>query len=176
MPPAIGTARAIENPHTISEKAYIDIGRACRILGVGRGSVREMAEAGDIHMMEYRRGIRLKKVRYQSVIEHCDRLRAEYFIPDLRPVLSSPLFRHRDEDLLPFHLRDTVYMPEAAAALGYNAYSSVVKLIDSGCFWAYKLRPQLQSPWRICASSLRAYLDRVLEGIARPKVEPSSRF
>jgi hypothetical protein len=174
MPPAIGTARAIEKPHAVSEKEYIDISRACRILGVSWRPLREMAEAGCINLMEYRQGIRLKKVRYQSVVDYCDRLRAEFLIPDQRPPLSSTLFRHRDEDLLPFRLRDTISMEEALSALGYNSGTSVGKLIDLGCFWAYKLRAR--APWRISAPSLSEYLDQVLKGIARPKVEPSSRF
>jgi len=125
-------------------------------------------------MIEYRKDRGLKKVRYQSVVDHCDRLRAEYFIPDQRPPLSSVLFRHRDEDLLPFRLSDTVSTPEACKALGYNSIASVGKLIDRGYFWAYRLQPK--SPWRVSASSLRHYLDEVLKGVAHPKVNTDSRF
>ncbi len=165
---ALGTARAIEDPQAVCEKDWIDVKRACRIVGVSWPTLSEMGKKGHIEFFNYRnlnRGKRAwRKVSYQSVVDFCERLRSEYLIPDLRPKLSSPLLRHRDEALLPFPLRDTVGMPEAMMALGFNSPGAVASLIDEGCFWAYRLRSN--APWRICASSLRTYLDRVLKGMA----------
>ncbi|MGO9731868.1 hypothetical protein [Mycobacterium sp.] len=87
-----------------------------------------------------------------------DRLREEHKIADRRPQLSGPYLRHRDEDLLPFPLKDTLRAQQALAALGFAKTHSLVLLIEEGRFEAYQLVPQ--GPWRVSGSSLLAHLDR----------------
>lgn len=99
-----------------------------------------------------------KRVRYNSIVVFCDRLRADYGIADRRPVLSPPYQRHQDEDLLPFPLQDTMGSQEARTALGYAKTDSLVRLIEARCFEAYQFTPQ--APWRVSRSSLVDHLDR----------------
>lgn len=135
----------------------IESERACRILGVGYRTLMRLAKSGLIEWFDSKK-LSWKRVRYYSIVDFCDRLRVEHKIADRRPVLSLPYEHHRDENLLPFPLLDTVSGVEALAALGYAKTDSLVRLIKDGCFDAYQLIPQ--SSWRVSCSSLRAYLVR----------------
>jgi len=104
-----------------------------------------------------------KRVSYQSIVEHCNRLREEYAIRDRRPRLVRGQLRYRDEEILPFPSRDTIPAIEAAPMLGYLAKWSVWKLCEEGRFEAYRLHPC--SAWRISRSSLQAYLSEIKKGI-----------
>jgi hypothetical protein len=83
-------------------------------------------------------------------------LRVRFGIEDRRPKLDNPMFRHRDEDLLPFPLEDTIFSAEARAALGYEDLRPLVFLIEEGHFDAYQLFRE--SAWRISRSSFTAFL------------------
>jgi hypothetical protein len=142
-----------------AEREYIDVPRCCRILGCSWTVIARLAESKAINLVDYRkRG--WKKVRYAGVVEYCDRLRTLNSIADRRPVLSSPILRHRDEDILPFPLRDTIGAEDASSALGFASLWPVVKLIESGAFEAYQLMPR--SPWRISLTSFQAWGQSVI--------------
>jgi hypothetical protein len=70
------------------------------------------------------------------------------------------MFRHRDEDLLPFPLRDTIPMAPVLEALGYYDNGPVVNLIEEGRFDAYKLPNDYR--WRISHSSFQRFLQNSL--------------
>lgn len=147
-----------------AEKEYVDMPRAQHILGVSWSVINRMAASGFVHLIEFReRG--WKKIRYQSIVDHCDRLRVEYGIPDRRPALSSPVLRHRDEDLLPFPLRDTIGTRDTLGALGFVKVESVIKICQEGLFECYRIHPM--GPWRISLSSFHAYLERTMRGVRR---------
>lgn len=131
--------------------------RAMRILGLSHSAVRSLFLHEKIAIIDYRKQSR-KRVRYSSIVDLCDRLRREYGIKDRRPKLDSPHFRHRDEDLLPFPLSDTIYIKEVQEILGYASRTPIYKMIEEGRFEAYKL-----AAWRFSRASLAAYLDRVHE-------------
>jgi hypothetical protein len=143
------------------DKEYVDAARCARILGVSLTTVYRLIAtvAFDgkplIAMVEYRRGAR-KRILYSSIVNFCDKLRTHFMIDDRRPALTDRLFRHKDEDLLPFPLADTIYSAEALEALGYMSNKPLVALIEEGCFEAYRL--VLDNPWRISRSSFAAFL------------------
>jgi hypothetical protein len=137
-----------------AEKEYIDAGRACGILGVGYSTLQRMAASGMIDWVGAEKST-WKRVRYQSIVDFCERLRQQHRLPDRRPALS-PSLRHRDCDLLPFALDDTVSAREALKSLGLVRRTAMVRLIEEGRFEAYQLVPQ--GPWRISRPSLLAYL------------------
>jgi hypothetical protein len=83
--------------------------------------------------------------------------------------LPTPIFRHRDEDLLPFPLSDTLSLKETKAILGYESESSVIALIRDSYFDAYQIAPC--SEWRISASSLARFIERSKS----PRQAPVSR-
>jgi hypothetical protein len=133
----------------------IDAHRACGILGVSYGTLGRMVQGG---MLEWADSEKLawKRVRYYSIVEFCDRLRRDHSIRDRRLALSPGYVRHRDEDLLPFQLRDTMTAQEALSLLGLAKLHSLVRLHRNGCFDAYQFSPQ--AAWRVSRSSLLSYL------------------
>jgi len=141
-----------------AEKEYIDTARAAKILGVTDVTVLSLYNAGYIEVIDYAPRKR-KRVRYQSIVDFCDRLRKQYSIADRRPPLSNPILRHRDSDLLPFPLEDTITIEEVCEILGYSSPTAVRQMIEEGRFEAYQFFPG--SPWRISKTSLAAYLERV---------------
>lgn len=154
-----------------AEREYVDLRRAARILGVSDQNVICLYQGGLIEMINYAPRKR-KRVRYQSIVDFCDALRTRYCIKDRRPALDDPMFRHRDEDLLPFPLSDTIGVQQAAEALGYVSPTPVRLMIEEGRFEAYQFAPW--SPWRISRSSLAAYIEDVR---ARSRVvNPKPRF
>jgi hypothetical protein len=146
-----------------AEKEYVDVARTARIFGVGVSTVYRMAEEtyrdghAAIKLVSYRHQAR-KRVLYSSIVAFCDFLRAEYGIEDRRPKLDHPMLRHRDEDLLPFPLTDTIYSAEALAALGYDDRRPLVYLIEEGRFDAYRLSNEYT--WRISRTSFKRFLDQ----------------
>jgi hypothetical protein len=148
---------------TFPECEYIDMPRCCKILGVNNTVARRLAESGMIDLIEHRPNSH-KKIRYKSVVDFCDRLRQEHNIEDKRPRLSAPYLRHRDADLLPFPLTDTIHSQEAMTLIGCTPYT-LTRLIDEGRVVAYRLRDF--APWRISRSSVAAYMERVFRGVAR---------
>jgi len=138
-----------------AEKEYVDTMRAARILGVSLTTVYALYEAGEIEMIGYAERKR-KRVRYQSLVDLCDRLRLKYAIADRRPALSAAYLRHHDRDLLPFPLDDTLSIEEARVILGYESAKPISIMIEEGRFEAYQLTHH--SPWRISRASLGAFL------------------
>ena len=147
----------------------IDSQRACRILGVNYRTLMRLAASGCIEWFED--GKRSwKRVRYNSIVDLCDRLRNDYDIADRRPILPPPHLRHRDEDLLPFPLQDTMSAPEVLRVLGFAKTPSLVGLIEKGCFEAYQVVPE--SPWRVSRSSLTAWWERIIHPAPLPSDDP----
>lgn len=140
-----------------AQRDYIDMNHACRILGASWTTLTLLHKQGEIHIIDYRARA-WKRVHYRSLVAFCDRLRARYLIPDRKPQLEAEFLRYRDEDVLPFPLRDTISMATALSALGYSRQSSVESLIDMGKIEAYKLLKG--GHWRISASSLQKYLQQ----------------
>jgi hypothetical protein len=162
----------IETPQLLlpfAEREYVDMRRCARIFGASNTAVYRMAATLGfdgkplISMVEYRRGAH-RRILYSSIVRYCDHLRERYRIADRRPP-KNPMLRHRDEDLLPFPLTDTVYSPEALAALGYQQVASLVPLIEEGRFDAYKLVSGKE--WRISRSSLIAYIESLRDKPSR---------
>lgn len=142
-----------------AEREWVDMERACSILGdVNWKTVVRMAQSGMIDMIDYRPGAR-KKVRYHSLVEFCNGLRRQWDLPDRRPILSAPYLRHRDRDLLPFPMQETMDRREAMRALGSSHKEIIMQLVREGCFEAYQLMPG--SPWRISRPSFERYLREV---------------
>lgn len=159
-----------------AEKEYVDMARTCRILGLSWTTVYRLAQSGLIDLIEYRaRG--WKRIRYQSVVEFCNRLRVSHAIADRRPPLA-PHMRHKDEDLLPFPLADTMSAAEALKVLGFERLPTLVKIMEEGHFEAYQVVPG--APWRISRSSFAAYLSKNGNGPPGPrayrKLPTESRF
>ena len=158
---------SVERIHPLepfAEKEYIDMPRCCKILGVNETVTRRLAESGLIELIDHLPRTR-KKIRYHSVVEFCDRLRKLYGIPDNRPSLSSSYLRHRDADLLPFPLSDTIYSNEAMDVIGCGFYT-LTRLIDEGRILAYRLAPGARTPWRISRSSVTEHMQRTIQGVA----------
>lgn len=164
MPSALGTACAIEHPDTSHKEECVDVKRSGQILGVSWAVIVRLADQGHLRLVGYRpRG--WKRVSYKSIVEHCNRLREEYAIPDRRPALSSPVMRCRDEDLLPFPLRDTIGVIDIQPVLGFSTDVPVRKILEKRLFECYRLHPS--APWRIFAPSFREYLNRSVVGVTR---------
>lgn len=66
--------------------------------------------------------------------------------------------RHRDEDILPFPLSDTIYSAEVLSALGYEDRRPLVNLIEEGRFDGYRLSAEYM--WRISRSSFLRFLKK----------------
>lgn len=144
-----------------AEKEYVDVARTARIFGVGITTVYRMAEENyrdghaAIKLVSYRHQGR-KRVLYSSIVAFCDFLRAEYGIEDRRPKLDHPMLRHRDDDLLPFPLADTIFSAEVLRALGYDDRRPLAYLIEEGRFDAYRLSDD--RTWRISRISFKRFL------------------
>ena len=145
-----------------AEREYVDVKRAAKILGVSQTTVLELC--GSIGGRPPRLDCinwapnKRKRIRYQSIVDFCDALRKRYAIADRRPPLTNPIFRHRDADLLPFPLDDTIYVEDAMKILGYISAWPVYKLIEEGAFEAYLLSVRIR--WRISRTSFAAFIKR----------------
>jgi hypothetical protein len=144
-----------------AEKEYIDVKRAARILGVSISTVYNLEAAHKIEIIDFRYRGR-KRVRYQSIVDFCDALRIRHCIADRRPQLSHAIFRHRDEDLLPFPISDTISTETAMGILGYESTNPIVAMCQEGRFDAYKLLADA-SPWRISKISFARYVKSLHE-------------
>jgi hypothetical protein len=141
-----------------AEREYISAKRAARILGVGYVTILDLYAAHRIEMVDYAKH-KHKRVKYASIVAFCDRLRDRYGIATRRPPLPSPMFRHRDEDLLPFPLSDTLSVKDTMEILGFDSPFPVRQMIEQGLFEGYKISGP--SPWRISRSSLASFLAHV---------------
>lgn len=146
---------SLQIPLPFAAKEYIDRPRACRILGVSVRTLERLGVSGYIGYVTLGKQTR-KRVHYQSLVDFCNRLREHHRIPDRRPDLSAPYLRHRDEDLLPFPLTDTICAEDACELLGFRRLDPVVRLIEEGKFEAYQLTEQ--GRWRISRNSLYAFM------------------
>jgi excisionase family DNA binding protein len=144
-----------------AEREYIDVKRAARILGVSHSSVLALYASQQIEMIDYAKRKR-KRVRYQSIVDLCDRLRVRHSIKDRRPPLPAVFFRHKDVDILPFPLEDTLSVEQVMEILGYSSPTPVYLMIEEGRFESYQLSSR--NPWRISRSSLAGYLHTVRGG------------
>lgn len=146
-----------------AEREFIDVPRAMRILGVSGTTISRMANANppQIRWLDYGKNT-WKRVHYHSVVEFCDRLRADFNIADRRPLLSAPYLRHRDEDLLPFPISDSIN-PVQATELSGCPIKTLHKLIDEGAFEAYRLVEG--APWRISMSTFSRYILKLYDGM-----------
>lgn len=141
-----------------AEREYIDVKRTARILCVTHTTVHSFYAKGYIEMLDYAKR-KFKRVRYASVVAFCDRIRERYGIRDRRPKLTSEYLRHRDCDLLPFPLEDTIRVEDAAAIFGYASRSPIYLMIEEGRFDAYQFTTT--HPWRISRSSLALYVQSI---------------
>ena len=73
--------------------------------------------------------------------------------------------RHRDEDLLPFPLCNTIGFRDVQRALGFSSISPVLKILNEALFERYRLHPA--GPWRISMTSFAAWLERTRVGVTR---------
>jgi hypothetical protein len=148
----------------LDEKA-VDLARVQRVLAIDHNAVywlrKHLYPDGRpfLDVVGYGSG-RLKRVLYRSLVEYCDYLRERYGIPDRRPRLDDPLLRHRDEDLLPFPLTDTIDTETARRATGYETTTPIRQMIEAGLFEAYRVLEANGSPWRISRSSFLRWLKK----------------
>ena len=167
MPVEIERSAEIGTDHPLlpfAQRECIDASRAMGILGVSYTTLARIALSGLIDWYDHGK-TSPKSIRYQSLVDFCDGIRKQHRIPDRRPPLEGGL-RYRDEDILPFPLRETVSAPFAADAMGFIRITAVVRLIEEGRFEAYQLVPRAR--WRISRLSLLAYMD----GLRRPRPHP----
>jgi len=155
----------------------VSVQRTGQIIGVSDSTIYRLAgERGRggrelLTVVSYRRHARVR-VLYSSIVRFCDGLRVKYGIPDRRPTLDAPWFRHKDLDLLPFPLSDTMDSAEAIAALGYADIRPLTCLIEEGRFEAYKLMEANRCGWRISRPTFREFLNQTRD---RDKVPSRQR-
>lgn len=160
-----------------AEREYVDVKRAAKILGISERTVLDFCTPVEgikprLEAISYAAHKR-KRIRYQSIVDFCEALRTRYGIADRRPLLASSLFRHRDADLLPFPLEDTIDVKAVMEILGYASLTPIYMMIEEGRFEAYQLANL--HPWRISRISLAAFIARahgqpVPAGDSRPSV------
>jgi hypothetical protein len=156
-----------------AEKEHIDVNRTARILAVSTGTVYNLAAAGKIDLIDFRFHGK-KRVRYQSVVDFCDELRIRHCIADRRPQLSNTIFRHRDEDILPFPISDTMSAEEATTLLAYESANHIREMCQEARFDAYQLIPD-GSPWRISKISFARYVASLYENSSRRRTSEFSQ-
>lgn len=145
-----------------AEKEWISVPRACSILSVAPTTFYRLRKLRGpdgkplLETLDMGRG--MHRVKYASLVAFCDRIRERYAIPDRRPKLDHPMFRHRDEDLLPFPARDIMGTTEALTYLPFVNDAAVLSRIEEGCFEAYRLADAPLWRWRISRPSFAAWL------------------
>jgi hypothetical protein len=139
----------------LPDKLAIDLSRVGRILACNKNVATHLVRAK--YLAAYRIGTSPWLVEYQSVVDLCDGLRVRYGIRDRRQPKQRN-GRWRDDDLLPFPIRDTITVEAVAAALERSQYS-VIKLLEAGAFDAYKL-PTSRN-WRISQTAFSKYIQRL---------------
>lgn len=147
-----------------AEKEYVDLRRAQSILGIDHKTVYRLRQAKFpdggplLEVVDYGHGCR-QRVLYAGIVRYCDWLRGRYAIADRRPRLENPdIFRHRDEDLLPFPLLDTIGIREALLATPYESTTALKQRCEEGAFESYRLIEEGSSPWRISRSSFARWI------------------
>lgn len=155
-----------ELPFQRSEE--VDIARIARILGVNRCTVFRLLDADLIRSYKLPAGKR--RIEYNSVVEYCDRLRVEYRISAraVRPLRGR---RHRDEDLLPFPLVDTIGIAEVREALDCT-HTSALYMLEEGKLVGYQVFIRRRGcPWRISRTSLERYIESLRQRVASSRQE-----
>jgi excisionase family DNA binding protein len=150
----------------------IDVERARKILGISKQTMRRMLENHLIRAYRAKDKRGTWRIEYSSVVEYCDKLRVQHCISANRVSLAGTRRRHRDRELLPFPLDETVYVTEVQERLECGA-TAVTHLIESGSLVGYQVLFETTGcPWRIHAPSVEQYL-RSLHAMAGKG--PSSR-
>jgi len=137
----------------------IDIRRVAKILAVGDITAYRMVRAGLFPGAYQVSGSKQQqwRIAYSSVVEYCNRLRLEYRISS-RAVTPIPGRRHRDEELLPFPMAETIGVAEVRAALDCT-HKAVLHMLDEGTLTGYQVLILTRGcPWRIYSRSLDRYL------------------
>jgi hypothetical protein len=142
----------------IQRSAEIDIARVANIFGITVASARNMAE-DHLFPGSYKvSSLTPWRINYDAVVAYCNNLRLQYRISSRLPPLGKGR-RHRDEDLLPFPLAETISGREVSEALECSR-DTVSHLLDSGGLIGYRVRAQdvRGNPWRIWRLSLERYI------------------
>jgi excisionase family DNA binding protein len=153
--------------------AEIDMRRIGKILGISSATVQRMIEAKLFNSYKIPGG--RPRIEYESVVEYCNRLRLEYRIT------SNPLHkirgrRYRDEQLLPFPLKDTITFAEVQRMLDCTK-ETVMRLIEEGRLSAYQVYIGMRgSPWRIQRSSFARYLESLKQPAAPSRDSSPTRL
>ena len=129
-----------------------------RILGFGVLTSMQRGERGPMH------------IRHASLVEYCDRLRETFGLPNRRPILSNPIFRHADRDIPPFPLEMNLSVAQVMAALQLEK-SRVIQMANRQQLEAYQLTPV--SPWRFYRPSVEKYIAAIH---AKSKRTPSPLY
>jgi hypothetical protein len=141
----------------IQRSAEIDTQRVAKILDISHSAAKRMAR------QKLLRAYKLSdasawRIEYASVVEYCDQICLHYCIPRQRASVLPKGRRHRDADILPFPLDETIGVQEVRAALDCNDLI-VSNLIEEGKLVAYKIFPKMRAcPWRIHAPSLGRHI------------------
>lgn len=136
--------------------AEIDKARVAKILGVSHATASRMVEAKLFRA--YRSpGEKILRIEYDSVVAYCNRLRLEYRISE--KMIERPRGRRlRDEDLLPFPLKDTISLKEVCRVLDCDG-SAAQRLIEEGALTGYQVQiGRAGCPWRVHLPSLERYV------------------
>lgn len=156
----------------VPERLLIDVQRTQRILGTSHSNVLTLIRRKAIAAFQMAGGGRWH-IEYDSVLEFCDGLRTRFLICDRRPVRRG--LRWRDEELLPFPMRDTVRLEDAMQLLNLG-YRATTALIEQGGFEAYQLSSLSESaPWRISRRSLEEYAARIGADFRSTKQEAAAQ-
>lgn len=157
-------------PLPFKRNEEVDVARACKILATNPTTISRMLNANPPLLLRYRLNDDESKrptyrIKYSSLIDHCDRLRVIYRIPPRAAAGEGK--RIPDDKILPFPAGETIGIDEVAQHLEVTA-NTASKLIDSGKLTAYKLIPIRRNPWRVHRPSLVKYLED-LRAQAAPK-------
>ena len=140
-----------------AERDEVETSRVMRILGVSRKEVLMMLKAGDLEFMR-RQPRGYCYISYASLVRYCDALRVKYAIGDNRPKRDGIFGRHKDVDLLPFPLTDTMGVGDVARVLNCTE-RNVREMCEAGVLLSYKLEDGLR--WRISMRSFHEYIARL---------------
>ena len=154
------TAQAERAPRLslpVQRSEAIDAPRLRRILGVSKATAHRMITQKCFNAERVPGGARWL-IEYNSVVTYCDSLRLKYNISD-RVLGPAPKGRrHRDADVLPFPLTETIGVPDVTRVLDCTD-AVVMCLLDEGALIGYQLLAGRRScPWRIYEPSLARYI------------------